>query len=127
MPEAVLAELRAIAAGLPETYEEQSWAGRRWMVRRRTFAHVLTVDREAGPATILQFRASPDELDALVGAGFPFRKAGWGTDVVNMVVTGAADWDEVRELLTESYCVLAPRKLVARVARPGDGPPRSNN
>ena len=27
------------------------------------------------------------------------------------------DWDEVTELLTDSYCVLAPKKLVGLVHR----------
>jgi hypothetical protein len=33
---------------------------------------------------------------------------------------GSTDWDEVRELVTESYCRLAPKKLIARLgpARP---------
>jgi hypothetical protein len=30
----------------------------------------------------------------------------------------ATDWDEVAELVTDSYCLLAPQRLVARVARP---------
>jgi hypothetical protein len=29
------------------------------------------------------------------------------------------DWTEVAELLTESYCVQAPQKLVRQVRRPG--------
>jgi N6-adenosine-specific RNA methylase IME4 len=36
-----------------------------------------------------------------------------------MVLEEGVDWDEVRELVTESCCVLAPKKLVARVDRPG--------
>jgi hypothetical protein len=31
---------------------------------------------------------------------------------------GGVDWDEVAELLPESYCVLAPKKLAALVSRP---------
>ena len=54
----------------------------------------------------------------LRAAGHPFFYAGWGRDVVGMVLDGDPDWDEVAELLTESYCVLAPKKLVALVARP---------
>ena len=38
-----------------------------------------------------------------------------------MVIDAGVDWDEVAELLTESYCLLAPKKLVALVGRPGDG------
>ena len=54
----------------------------------------------------------------LRNAGHPFFYAGWGRDVVGMVLEDATDWDEVAELLTESYCVLAPKKLVALVDRP---------
>jgi hypothetical protein len=30
------------------------------------------------------------------------------------------DWHEVAELVTESYCILAPNKLAALVERPED-------
>lgn len=38
---------------------------------------------------------------------------------------GAACWGEIRELLTESYCLPAPKTLAALVSRPGpvDGEP----
>ena len=35
-----------------------------------------------------------------------------------MVLGDGVDWDEVAELLTESYCVHAPKKLVELVERP---------
>jgi hypothetical protein len=38
-----------------------------------------------------------------------------------MVLDDHTDWEEVAELMTESYCVLAPKKLVALVDRPGSG------
>jgi hypothetical protein len=110
--------LRRICLALPETYEEQAWAGRRWCVRRRTFAHVLCVDSPRGTATVVTFRASGDELDALRATGHPFFTPGWGTNTVGMVLAGDVDWGEVGELLTESYCVLAPKKLAALVVRP---------
>jgi hypothetical protein len=37
-----------------------------------------------------------------------------------MVLDAGVNWDEVAELLIESYCVLAPSKLVERVDRPTD-------
>src|SRR6185312_11214216 len=40
----VLDRLRPICRGLPESYEEPAWVGTRWRIRRRTFAHVLTVE-----------------------------------------------------------------------------------
>jgi hypothetical protein len=39
-----------------------------------------------------------------------------------MVLDERVDWKEVAELLIESYCVLAPKKLVALVDRPGAPP-----
>jgi hypothetical protein len=38
--------------------------------------------------------------------------------VVGIVFDVGVDWDEIAELLTESYCVLAPKKLVELVDRP---------
>jgi hypothetical protein len=35
-----------------------------------------------------------------------------------MILDEATDWVEVAELLTESYCLLAPKKLTAQVDRP---------
>jgi hypothetical protein len=35
-----------------------------------------------------------------------------------MLLGAAVDWDEMAELLTDSYCVLAPKKLAALVRRP---------
>jgi hypothetical protein len=131
VPPEVLAELRSICLGLPEVVENQAWAGAQWRVRKRTFAHVLTVDsgwppayaRAAGtngPITAMTFRSSGPELEALRNAGHPFFGPRWRADEVGMVLDAGVDWDEVAELLTESYCVLAPKKLVELVARPTD-------
>jgi hypothetical protein len=128
VPFEIVAELRAVCLGLPEAYEEQAWVGTRWMVRKRTFAHVLTIEsgwppayaRAAasdGPMSVVMFRSSGEELDALRNAGRPFFAPVWRADEVGMVVDVGADWDEVRELVTESYCVQAPRKLVELVRR----------
>jgi len=118
VPLRVLAELRPLCLALPEAVEEQAWAGTRWRVHKRTFAHVLAVDSAEGPVTVMTFRAGGPEVDALHRAGHPFFRPGWGTDVVGMVLDGHVDWGEVGELLTESYCVLAPKKLVRLVDRP---------
>ncbi|MBE1491078.1 MmcQ/YjbR family DNA-binding protein [Plantactinospora soyae] len=130
VPPKILDQLRPVCLGFPETYEEPAWVGVRWRIRSRTFAHVLTVDadhqmaytRAIGtddPVCVLTFRSPGDELDGLVKSGHPFYKPGWGADVVGMVLDDGVDWAEVAELLTESYCVLAPKKLAAKVDRPG--------
>ncbi len=126
VPPEVLDRLRAICGALPETYEESAWIGVRWRVRKRTFAHVYTVDEESttvlrdsfaidGELTALTFRAAGDELLALREEGPPFYYPGWGRDVMGLRLDDATDWDEVAELITDSFCVMAPRKLAARV------------
>jgi hypothetical protein len=123
----IVAALRAVCLGLPEAYEEPAWVGTRWRVRTRTFAHVLVIEagwppvyaRAAGcDGTVLTFRSSGAELAALSALGRPFFKPLWPADAVGMLLDAGADWSEVAELLTESYCVLAPKKLVALVDRP---------
>jgi YjbR len=128
VPSEILDRLRPVCLGLPETYEEPAWVGTRWRIRNRTFAHVLTVGpdhpaasargADAEPVCVLTFRSPGDEIAGLIGSGPPFYRPGWGDDVVGMVLDDGVDWTEVAELVTESYCVLAPKKLVARVDRP---------
>jgi hypothetical protein len=124
--EEVVVALRAICTALPDAYEEPAWVGTRWRVRGRTFAHVVAIADgrppafaravgEDGPLTVVTFRSSGAELDALGASGRPYFVPPWWHGVVGMVLDGATDWDEVGELLTESYCLLAPKKLVVLV------------
>jgi predicted DNA-binding protein (MmcQ/YjbR family) len=106
--------VRVRAMALPEVHEEQAWGGRRWRIRQRTFAQVATVVNDRGENTLLTFRSSGEELDVLHSIGHPFFRPGWGTNVVGMVLSDRTDWEEVGELLTDSYCVMAPKKLAAQ-------------
>jgi hypothetical protein len=125
----LLAGVRAIALALPDAYEEQAWVGTRWRVRGRTFAHLLTIEDgrpegharaagTAGPCRVLTFRSSGLELETLRRTGPPFFAAPWRGDEVGLRLDDGVDWAEVRELLTDSYCVLAPQRLAASVDRP---------
>ena len=119
VPDEVEARVREACLGLPDAYEERAWAGTRWMVRKRTFAHVLGVDvRGQESLVVLSLRSTGEELEVLRHAGHPFFVLGWGRDAVGMVLDDDTDWDEVRELVTESFCVMAPQKLVALVDHP---------
>ena len=70
------------------------------------------------PPTVMTFRAPADELLGLTGSGFPFFRAGWGRNVAGAFLGDHTDWTEIVELLTDSYCEMAPKFLVARVASP---------
>jgi hypothetical protein len=118
-PDEVVAKVRSACEHLPEIREEKAWAGTRWKVRQRNFGQVLGVDRDGGFYVVLTFRAQGPELEVLQRMGHPFFQVGWGRGVMAMVLDDDTDWDEVSELLTESYCMLAPKKLVALVDRPG--------
>jgi predicted DNA-binding protein (MmcQ/YjbR family) len=120
VPAAVVAELRSVCLGLPESAEKQAWAGTQWRVRNRMYAHVLTLDSVDGPVTVMTFRSSGPDLDALRSAGHPFFRPAWGANLVGMVLDADVNWDEVTELVIESYCALAPRKLVEQIDRPAN-------
>lgn len=124
VPDHIEVRVRQLCLGLPSAYEERAWVGTRWRVRKRTFAHVLGVeDGDRDPVVVLSFRSEGEELEALRGAGDPFVVLGWGRDAVGMVLDAETDWDEVRELMIESYCLMAPRKLIALIDRPGEDQP----
>src|SRR5262245_61603700 len=126
VPSVILEHVRSICLALPEAREEEAWVGTRWRVGTKTFAHVLTIDagwppayaRAAatdGPATVLMFRSSGEELHALRTSGGPFFAPMWRADEVGLTLGARIDWREVAELLTESYCALAPKRLRAQV------------
>jgi hypothetical protein len=124
VPPEVERRLRALCLELPDAYEERAWVGTRWRVRTRTFAHVLGLERNgAPPAVVLAFRSAGEELEVLRQAGPPFFVLGWGRDALGMVLDDDTDWDEVREIVIESFCVMAPHKLVALVDRPKPAAP----
>lgn len=113
---------------LPDTYEEQAWVGTRWRIRGRTFAHVLdivdgtppafaTAAGTDGPAHVLVFRSQGIELDALSKRD-GFFAPGWGPQIIGMLLDESVDRTELGELITESYCTRAPKKLVALLRRP---------
>jgi hypothetical protein len=123
VPKAVLDRLRLTCLDLPEASEEAAWVGTRWMVAKKNFAHVLMLAagwppayaRAAGsdgPACLLTFRCAQPNVTLPRFARAPFFRPPWFPNIVGMFIEADTDWDDVSELLTASYRVLAPRKLV---------------
>ena len=105
----------AVLARFPETAEEAAWVGTRWRVGQATIAHVFGGEDQLFRIT---FRAEPEEVLAFQHLGAPYFRAGWGRNVVGMLLDDDTDWDELAELLTDSYCLQAPASLAQRVTRP---------
>lgn len=130
VPDEWLEQVRLYCLDLPEATEEQAWTGVRWCVGKKNFAHVLLIDegwppayaeaaQTAGPACVLTFRLGPDRIDAARYARPPFFRPVWFPNIVGRRIDDDTDWDEVKELLVESYLVLAPKRLAVRVRELG--------
>ncbi|MBT2745793.1 MULTISPECIES: MmcQ/YjbR family DNA-binding protein [unclassified Lysobacter] len=129
IPPAILTRLNAICLGLPEAYEEPAWTGIRWMVAKKNFAHVVMIDNgwppayaeaagSPGPMVVLTFRLPIARLAAPKFSRPPFFRPVWFANIVGVAVDMSSDWEEIADLLTESYCVLAPKKLAVLLDRP---------
>jgi hypothetical protein len=123
VPKAILDRLRLTCLDLPEANEEAAWVGTRWVVAKKNFAHVLMLAagwppayaRAAGsdgPACLLTFRCAQPSVTVPRFARAPFFRPPWFPNIVGMFIEDNTDWDDVSALLTASYRVLAPRKLV---------------
>lgn len=111
----MLRRLDAIVSPLPEVVRENAWIGVRWRVRGATIAHVF-----GGEDQLIRiiFRAEPAEVPAYENLGHPYFRTDWGTNVVGMILEDRTDWQELRESLTDSYCVQAPTELARTIERP---------
>jgi hypothetical protein len=115
---------RGVCLALPEAYEEDAWVGTRWMVRRRTFAHLLEIvdgyppsfaaaARTDGPATVLTVRAGAELAAVLAGPG-SFGPL-WNRDDVGIRLAEHPDRAELAELIEDSYRLRAPKTLLRRL------------
>jgi hypothetical protein len=123
IPADILANLRSICGPLPEAYEEKAWVGLRWVVGKKTFAHVLSINdgwppayaraaAENGPVYVLTFRSRGRSHEPPEFNEYPFFRPIWFPDIVGLIIDDGIEWPEVGELLVTSYCVLAPKRLI---------------
>ena len=121
---AAIARVRATCLGLPNVVEsggtatgvgdELSGTGvTTWKVSGRVVARVFVLDPGGREDVVAWVRADPEERRALIESGGPFFRA--GPREVGIVLTADTDWAEVDELVTESYLLMAPKKLAAEV------------
>jgi hypothetical protein len=121
VPEDIVHRVRGLCLALPEvTVRVDSSLTRArstaysFDIRRRSFCLLVAWEDSAGkPVPLLVLRAGPGERDALLAIGHPFFASRAGRDRIAVMLTDETDWDEIRELVTDSYRILAPKKLTA--------------
>ena len=113
--------VRAVCTELPEVEERPGGEDDRHLallVRGKTFGYFLD-DHHGDGRLALTFKVPPGEQTVLI-ASDPERffvpaylgPRGW---VGLRLDIGKVDWSEARELLMESYCLQAPKRLAAAV------------
>jgi hypothetical protein len=114
VPEDIVERVRTLCLALPEvTVRVDGWA-QSFDIRRRSFCLLVAREGPAGRAVpLLVLRAEPGDREALLAVGRPFFAPRAGPDRIGVLLIGDPDWEEIRELVTESYRVLAPKKLTA--------------
>lgn len=99
----VLARLRAVALALPETTEVEAWGLPTFRAKK-----IFAVYGSGGDACDVIFKPAPGERDMLVHErriSIPpyYGPGGW----LALSLAGTVDWEEVRELVTDSYRQIA--------------------
>ena len=121
IPGDILERVRALCLGLPEvtvridaSLTRSRSTAHSFDIRRRSFCLLVALEGRTGkPVPLLVLRADPDERDALLSVGHPFFAPRAGRGRIGVRLTDDTDWEEIRELVTESYRRLAPKKLTA--------------
>ncbi len=122
-PEVALERTQAIVTRLPDVERSDNPLGCYFLVRRKIFAQVATfIDPGGRPATIVAMRPDPAERVALIAMGRPYFSRGpWDERLgrIAVLIDATTDWDEIAELVTDSYRLTAPKKLVAQLDSAG--------
>lgn len=117
LTEVALARAQGIVDRFPDVERTDNPIGCYFLVRRKIFGQVaFTLDAHGQPVTIVAGRPDPVEREKLLAIGHPyFSRGSWDDRLgrVAMVIDAQTEWDEVAELLTDSYRITAPKKLVA--------------
>ena len=123
IPEGIVERIRGLCLALPEVTVrvDLSLVSTRstaysFDIRRRSFCLLVAREGAAGqPVTLLVLRADPDEREVLLAIGHPFHAPRTGRDRIAVMLSDDTNWDEIRELVIDSYRTLAPKKLQARL------------
>jgi hypothetical protein len=121
VPKNIVERIRTLCLALPEVTVRVDYprirarsTAQSFDIRRRSFCLLVARENSAGkPVSLLVLRAGREERQALLATGYPFFASRAGRDRIVVVLTGDTCWEEIRELVTDSYRILAPKKLTA--------------
>jgi predicted DNA-binding protein (MmcQ/YjbR family) len=121
VPEDIVERIRALCLALPEvtvrvdpSLNRARSTAHSFEIRRRSFCLLVAREDSRGKSVpFLVLRADPDEREVLLSVGHPFYPTRTNRDRIAVVLSNDTDWGEIRELVIESYRVLAPKKLTA--------------
>jgi YjbR protein len=121
VPEDIVERVRTLCLALPEVTVRVDYSlirarstAHSFDIRRRSFCLLVAREGPAGkPVPLLVLRADAEERKALLSIGRPFFAPRASRDRIGVLLTDDTDWEEIRELVIESYRVLAPKKLTA--------------
>lgn len=111
-----LQHLREICLQFPEAAEQETWGHPTFRVRGKIFATAGADDQGR-----VSMSAKSSEQSELLAAGDPFfypsyvGSKGW----IGVKLGQATDWNEISEIVEDSYRLIAPKRLVSQL----DGPP----
>jgi phosphoribosylglycinamide formyltransferase-1 len=123
-----------ICRALPEVVRQLTGRHAAFTVRKKTFAYYLD-DHHGDGIVAVTCKVEAGANDALV-ASDPARfylppylsSKGW---IALRLDVGPVDWEEVRQLLTDSYRLIAPkvlvRSIIVRASGGGSGPALSSS
>jgi predicted DNA-binding protein (MmcQ/YjbR family) len=112
-----VARVRALCLALPEAHERITWEIPTFRVREKMFAVcgmgsgrlAVTVKAPRGAQeALVAYDAQRYFVPAYVG------RAGW----IGIALDGAIDWDQVAALIEQSWRMVAPKKLAAKLGGP---------
>jgi predicted DNA-binding protein (MmcQ/YjbR family) len=116
VPAATLGRIRSICLSLPEAEEQTTWGHPTFRVRTKIFVGCGAT--EDSPARItMSMKAAAGEQQSLLATGHPFflpkyvGSKGW----IGIEIDVATDWEEIAELVEDSYREIAPRRLAAEL------------
>ncbi len=122
MDDPILPEVRRICLGFPEATERETWGHPTFRIGEKMFASYGRVEDDDGdPVSSMTMKAPAGEQESLLAEGHPFfypnyvGSKGW----IGVVLDGDTDWTEIAELVEDSFRLIAPKRVSARLDEPG--------